>query len=86
MLLFVVKQACFVLMALLSDCFFCLFLFLFSVFLEPYPWHMEVPRLGVKSELQLSAYTTSMRDPSHICHLHSSRQCRILNPLSEARD
>ena len=28
-----------------------------------------------------------MRDPSHICDLHhSSRQCRILNPLSKARD
>ena len=26
-------------------------------------------------------------DPSHICSLHhSSRQCQILNPLSEARD
>ena len=29
-------------------------------------WHMEVPRLGVKSELQLAAYTTAtaMQDPS----------------------
>ena len=28
-----------------------------------------------------------MRDPSFVCKLHhSSRQCRILNPLSEARD
>ena len=38
---------------------------------------MEVPRLGVKSELQLPAYTTApeMPDPSHICDLHhSSRQ------------
>ena len=26
-------------------------------------------------------------DPSHVCDLHhSSRQCRILNPLSKARD
>ena len=32
------------------------FFFLF-VFLVPYPQHMEVPRLGVKSELQLPAYT-----------------------------
>ena len=50
---------------------------------------MEVPRLGVKSELQLLAYATAtaMQDPSHICDLHhSSRQCWILNPLSEARD
>ena len=28
-------------------------------------WHMEVPMLGVKSEVQLLAYTTTvaMRDP-----------------------
>ena len=50
---------------------------------------MEVPRLGVKLELQLPAYTTAtaMWDPSHICDLyHSSRQRGILNPLSQARD
>ena len=50
---------------------------------------VEVPRLGVSSELQLLACTTATaaQDLSHICDLHhSSRQCRILNPLSEARD
>ena len=50
---------------------------------------MEVLRLGVKLELQLPAYTpaTGMADPNSICDLHhSSRQYRILNPLSEARD
>ena len=48
---------------------------------------VRVPRLGVKSELQLPAYTTDMRDPSRVCNLHhSSRQRWILNPLSEARD
>ena len=50
---------------------------------------MEVPRPGVKLELQLLAYATAtaMSDPSHICNLyHSSRQCWILNPLSKARD
>ena len=50
---------------------------------------MEVPRLGVKSELQLLACTTAMAtmDLSHICDLcHSSQQCQTLNPLSEARD
>ena len=33
---------------------------------------MEVPRLGVESELQLRAYTTAMAtpDPSHTCKLH----------------
>ena len=50
---------------------------------------MEIPRLGVESELQLPAYTTvtATQDPSRICDLHhSSRQCRILKPRSEARD
>ena len=50
---------------------------------------MEVPRLGVESELQLLAYTTATEtpDPSHVCDLHhSSWQHGILNPLSEARD
>ena len=70
----------------LSAAFF-LFLFLF-LFLGPLLWCMDVPRLGVKSELQLPAYTTATVtwDPSRICNLHlSSQQPWILNPLSEAR-
>ena len=58
-------------------------------FLGPHPWHLEVPRLVVESELQLPAYATvtAMADLSHICDLHcSSRQCWILNLLSESRD
>ena len=48
---------------------------------------MEVPRLGVQSELQLLIYTTATSGPSRICDLHhSSRQRWILNPLSEAWD
>ena len=50
---------------------------------------MEVPRLGVKLELQLPACSTAtaMPDLSHVYNLqHSSRQRRILDPLSEARD
>ena len=43
------------------------FFFFFFDFLGPYLWHMEVPRLGVKSDLQLPAYTTAtataMQDP-----------------------
>ena len=45
---------------------------------------MEVPRLGVSSELQLLAYATATatRDLSCICDLHpSSWQRQILNPL-----
>ena len=57
------------------------------VFLGLQLWHIEVPRLGVESELQLPAYITTMWDPSCVCDLHcSSRQWQILNPLSEARD
>ena len=50
---------------------------------------MEVPSLGVESELHLLAYATAtaVQDPSCVCDLHhSSEQCWILNPLSEARD
>ena len=62
---------------------------LFSSFLGPNLWHMEVPELGVELELQLPAYSTAiaMQDRSCACDLHhSSQQCRILNPLSKARD
>ena len=61
----------------------------FLVFLGPHPQHMEVPRLGVKSELQLLAYAsaTATEDPSRVCNPHhSSQQCQILNTLSKARD
>ena len=43
--------------------------------------NMEVPRWGVKSEVQLLAYTTAtaMPESSHICYLnHRWWQCRIL--------
>jgi len=58
-------------------------------FLGPHPWHMDVPRLGVESKLQLPAHATAtaMQDPSRVCNLHhSSQQCWILNPPSEPRD
>ena len=52
---------------------------------------MEVSRLGVLSELWSLAYIPESQQlawhPSHVCDLHhSSRQCGILNPLSEAKD
>ena len=52
-----------------QDCFFFFFSFFFF---RPHPWYMEVPRLGVELELQLSAYTTAkaMPDLSYICDLH----------------
>ena len=45
---------------------FCLFVY------GPYLQHMEVPGLGVESELQLPAYptATATQDPSRICDLH----------------
>ena len=59
-------------------CLFCL--------LWPHLQHMEVPRLGTESELQLPTYATATGDPSHVCNLHHTSQQRwILNPLSEAR-
>jgi len=50
---------------------------------------MKFPRLGVKLELQLPAYTTATatQDLSCVCNLHhSSLAMQILNPQSKARD
>ena len=46
--------------------------YLFIFFLGLHPRHMEAPKLGVKSELQLPAYTTAIAisDPSRIFDLH----------------
>ena len=63
--------------------------FFFFSFVGPRLCHMEVPRLGVKSELQLSTYApaTATLDQSRVCDIHpSSWQHWILNPLSEASD
>ena len=71
------------------DCILIFFFFFFSCFLGPHLQHMEVSRLGVQLELQLPAYTaaTVTWDPSRVCDLyHSSQQCQIPNPLSEAKD
>ena len=70
---------------LLCDILLCALLFFFGL---P-PLHMGGPRLGVKLELQLPAYTTAAatQDLSSVCNLHhSSWQRQILNPLCEARD
>ena len=50
---------------------------------------MELPRLRVKSELQLPACATATatQDLNRVCDLHhSSLQYWILNPLRGARD
>ena len=74
----------------ISSIVFLNFIFYFFIFCfsGPQPQHMEVPRRGVKLELQMLAYTTAtaMQDPSLVCDLHHSSQLyRILNALIEAR-
>ena len=65
-------------------------IFYMSIFsLGPHLHRMEVPRLGVESELQLPAYTTARATPdlSRICDpCRSLCQRQILNPPSEAGD
>ena len=63
--------------------------FILFLFLGPHLQHMEVPRLGVKSELWLPACTTATatQDSNLVFDLHhSSQQCQMLNLQSEARD
>ena len=65
-----------------------LFICLFVCFLGLHLWHMEVPRLGIESELQPLAYTTATatHDLCWVCSLHHSLwEHWILNPLSKAR-
>ena len=72
-----------------SSLTFSIYFFFLFFFLRAAPWPMEIPRLGVKSELQLPAYTTATatQDLSCLCNLHhSSWQHWILNPLIKARD
>ena len=82
---------------ILSSTFLCgffgfcgfLFFFFFFGFLGLHLRHIEVPRLRVKTELQVLAYTTAAAtwDLSCICDLHCNPwQHWILNPLREARD
>ena len=51
--------------------FFLHFFFFFLLFLGPHSRHMEVPRLGVESELELLASAViATPDPSQVCNLH----------------
>ena len=70
-----------IVMLLLTSFFF----FFFFFFLGLHPWHMEIPGIRVKSELQLPAYTTATgtRDLRCIFNLHYSLwQHQIPNPVS----
>ena len=66
-------------LSLLPPAFYCWAprdgIFFFFLFLGLHLEHMEVPRLGIESELQLLAYATAtaMSELSHVCDLrHSS--------------
>ena len=64
------------LQTLLSLPFFS-FLFFFSFFLGLHLQHVDVLRIGVKSELRMASYNTAIatKDPSHVQDPHhSSRQ------------
>ena len=66
-------------------------LFIFCFILGLHPQHMEVPRLGVRSELQLPACTTvtATGDPGCTCDSHHRPQLTAtptVNPLGESRD
>ena len=61
----------------------------FFIFLGPYLWHMEVPRLRVESELQLLAYTTVTATwirvmSATLTTAHGN--AGSFNPLGESRD
>ena len=45
-----------------------LYSYVFLPFLGPLPRHMEVPRLGVQSELQPPAYTTAHSNARSLTH------------------
>ena len=68
--------------------FFCLFFIIVVLFLFLWPQlpYVEVPGLGVESELQLPAHTTAtaILFPGDLCHTMWQRW--TLNPLSKARD
>ena len=78
-----------VLIAFLFSLFLSLFLpsslpsFLPFLFLGLHPWHMEVPRLGDETELQLLAYATATatQDPSRVCNLQTQLTA-TLDPLT----
>ena len=47
-------------------------LFFVFIFLGLQVWRMEVPRLGVESELQAYTTATATQDPSLVCELHGN--------------
>ena len=67
----------------------CSFACLVGWFLELQLQHMEVPRPGTESELQLPTYPQPQKCQIWAMSMdlhHRSEQCQILNPLSGSRD
>ena len=74
------ENSCFILFVC-----FVLFCFLpFLLFLGSFLRHMEVPRLGVESELWPLAYAraTATPDPSRVCNPHHSSQQHLIEENS----
>ena len=61
-----------------------IYFFTFWVFLGLHPRHMEVPRLGLKSDLQL--HHSHARSEPHLRPTPQLKAMLVPNPLSEARD
>ena len=71
---------------MVNQVFFCFFFFFF--FLGPHPQHMEFPRLGVESDLQLPAYATSHSNWGSEPHLRPTPQLMAtpdLRPTEESQ-
>ena len=81
-----------VLCKLFSTCrcvflFVCLFLSFVSLGLYPLAYGGSQARGLIRATAAAYARATAMPDLSHVCDLHhSSQQCQIINPLSEARN
>ena len=63
----------------------CFYFYFFVLLLGPPPWHMEVPRLGVRLELQLPAYTTATAMPDPEPTSEARNQTFILMDPSQNR-
>ena len=81
----IILRHCFSFFLLFTYLFFMFYFLLFRAAPEAYGSSQARGLIGATAAGLCQA--TETWDPSHVCNLHdSSRQFRILNPLSEARD
>ena len=68
--------------------YFCFVLFFFILFTAtPVAYGSSLSRDQIRAATGAYATAVATLDLSHICHLHHSlHQCRIFNPLNEARN